>query len=93
MRDACEALGCEQGAPERGGEDAACAPCDLLHGSNVTPDEVSDLVDAVTGATWNTLNRIMAQRFHDSLAQGIAKVPAYRPPGETLAVRETPERR
>lgn len=56
----------------------------LAGGSNATEDEVQDLIDAVAGATWNTRNRIMEERFLAALDQGKSKVPAYKPPGETL---------
>ena len=57
----------------------------LVDGSNATEDEVQDLIDAVAGATWNTRNRIMEERFLADLDRaGGAKVPAFKPPGEAI---------
>lgn len=57
----------------------------LVQGSNASEDEVQELIDAVAGATWNTRNRIMEERFLASLDHGGAKkVPAFKPPGEAL---------
>lgn len=84
------------GAPPDAVADAAGGPsCDeesdggrsvsLVDGSNATEDEVQDLIDAVAGATWNTRNRIMEERFLADLDRaGGAKVPAFKPPGEAI---------
>ncbi|MEG0375263.1 MAG: hypothetical protein RR547_04265 [Raoultibacter sp.] len=53
--------------------------------SNATPEEIAELVDAVAGATWNTRNQIMEQRFKDTLERGDAHVPTFKPPGESLS--------
>lgn len=58
---------------------------DRSGGSSVTPEEIADLVDAVAGATWNTRNRIMEERFKDKLEQGNAHVPSFKPPGESIS--------
>ncbi|WP_251212293.1 hypothetical protein [Adlercreutzia murintestinalis] len=44
-------------------------------------DAVEHVVDAVTGATWNTRNRIMADLFQEQLSETPDLLPAYRPPG------------
>ncbi len=49
--------------------------------SQVSQDEIAELVDAVTGATWNTRNAIMAERFRTQLASGAEGLPAFRPAG------------
>ena len=46
-----------------------------------TSEEVATVVDAVTGATWNTHNRIMANLFQQDLNKRAGPVPAYRPAG------------
>ena len=45
---------------------------------------VQDVVDAVTGATWNTRNRIMEDLFHDELQAGLSTLPSFKPPGTPL---------
>ncbi len=45
-------------------------------------EEVAEVVDAISGATWNTRNTIMEDLFHDDLAAHGDAMPAYRPPGE-----------
>ena len=73
---------------ERGSASSARIPQpdeSLAAGPNASDDEVRDLIDAIAGATWNTRNRIMEERFHASLDSGGAqKVPAFKPPGEAL---------
>ena len=44
-------------------------------------EEVAQVVDAITGATWNKRNTIMANLFQKDLQENKASVPAYRPPG------------
>ena len=56
----------------------------LVDGSSASVDEVQDLIDAVAGATWSTRNRIMEERFHSALEKGTAKVPTFKPPGESI---------
>ena len=46
--------------------------------------DVQEVVDAVTGATWGTRNRIMEDMFHKRLDQDASSVPAFAPPGEAL---------
>lgn len=49
----------------------------------VPPDEqdIQRVLDAVTGATWNTRNRIMEDLFEERRAANPDAVPIYRPPG------------
>lgn len=44
-------------------------------------EEIEHVVDAVTGATWNTRNRIMSDLFQEQLEESPDMLPAYRPPG------------
>lgn len=46
--------------------------------------DVQEVVDAVTGATWGTRNRIMEDVFHKRLDQDASSVPTFAPPGEAL---------
>ncbi|MBC2888949.1 hypothetical protein [Gordonibacter massiliensis (ex Traore et al. 2017)] len=50
-----------------------------------TPDEISEVVDAVTGATWGERNRIMEARFAARLSEAPDDVPAFSPPGTPLS--------
>lgn len=50
-----------------------------------TPDEISEVVDAVTGATWGERNRIMEARFAARLSEVPDDVPAFSPPGSPLS--------
>ena len=45
---------------------------------------VQDVVDAVTGATWSTRNRIMEGLFKEDLAAGAAGLPVFSPPGSPV---------
>lgn len=45
---------------------------------------VQDVVDAVTGATWSTRNRIMEDLFKEDLAAGAEGLPAFSPPGSPV---------
>lgn len=73
------------GGPSRDKESDGGRSVSLVDGSNATEDEVQDLIDAVAGATWNTRNRIMEERFLADLDRaGGAKVPAFKPPGEAI---------
>ena len=47
-----------------------------------TDDEVAEVVDAITGATWKTRNSIMEDLFLSSLDDHSDKIPAYKPPGQ-----------
>lgn len=46
--------------------------------------DVQEVIDAVTGATWGTRNRIMEDVFHKRLDQDASSVPTFAPPGEAL---------
>ena len=91
--DGADAGSSAGGAPPDAVADAAGGPSRdeesdggrSVDGSNATEDEVQDLIDAVAGATWNTRNRIMEERFLADLDRaGGAKVPAFKPPGEAI---------
>lgn len=47
-----------------------------------TDDEVAEVVDAITGATWNTRNTIMEDIFMADLAEHADAMPAYKPAGQ-----------
>ena len=49
-----------------------------------SPDEIDEVIDAVTGATWGERNRIMETRFAARLNDNPAAVPAFSPPGTLL---------
>lgn len=46
-----------------------------------TDEEVAEVVDAITGATWNTRNSIMEDIFMSDLSEHADEMPAYKPPG------------
>lgn len=46
--------------------------------------DVQEVIDAVTGATWGTRNRIMEDVSHKRLDQDASSVPTFAPPGEAL---------
>ena len=46
-----------------------------------SPDEIDEVIDAVTGATWGERNRIMEDRFAERLSENPDAVPAFSPPG------------
>ena len=50
-----------------------------------TPDEIDEVIDAVTGATWGERNRIMENRFAERLSENTDAVPAFSPPGTPLS--------
>ena len=50
-----------------------------------TPDEIDEVIDAVTGATWGERNRIMENRFAERLSENPDTVPAFSPPGTPLS--------
>ena len=50
----------------------------------VNADEVRKTIDAVTGATWGTRNRIMAGLFQRDLRTRGNDMPAFAPPGEDI---------
>ena len=50
----------------------------------VSSDEVQKTVDAVSGATWGTRNRIMAGLFQRDLHTRADDMPAFAPPGEDI---------
>lgn len=47
-----------------------------------TDEEIADVVDAITGATWNTRNTIMEDLFMSDLSEHGDDMPAYKPPGQ-----------
>ena len=50
----------------------------------VSADEVQKTIDAVSGATWGTRNRIMAGLFQRDLRMRADDMPAFAPPGEDI---------
>lgn len=42
---------------------------------------IQEVVDAVTGATWSTRNRIMEDLFREDLNAGVSNLPTFAPPG------------
>lgn len=63
-----------------------CMKCKATSSSEgvASKRSIQEVVDAVTGATWSTRNRIMEDLFREDLAAGGAGLPAFRPPGESL---------
>lgn len=51
---------------------------------DVSTEEVQKTVDAVSGATWGTRNRIMAELFQRDLRTRGDDMPAVAPPGEDI---------
>ena len=51
---------------------------------SVDADEVRKTIDAMTGATWGTRNRIMAGLFQRDLRTRGDEMPAFAPPGEDI---------
>lgn len=47
-----------------------------------TDEEVAEVVDAITGAIWNTRNTIMEGLFMSDLAEHADAMPAYKPAGQ-----------
>ena len=47
-----------------------------------TDEEIADVVDAITGATWNTRNTIMEDLFMSDLSEHGDDMPVYKPPGQ-----------
>lgn len=47
-------------------------------------EEVADLIDAISGATWATRNRIMEERFLTRLGKSEDGCPAFKPPGQPI---------
>lgn len=45
-------------------------------------EEIADVVDAITGATWNTRNTIMEDLFMSDLTEHGDDMPVYKPPGQ-----------
>lgn len=97
MRGACNnvALAGNAGVPAAGmdapagdasapaGDVLACSASDLTCAVDDPgcSRSVQEVVDAVTGATWSTRNRIMEDLFQADLASGVADLPAFSPPG------------
>lgn len=66
--------GCLRGRPK-------CEHCIRDVASNRTDDDIQSVVDAVSGATWNTRNQIMEGLFFEDLETDPSSVPSCRPPG------------
>lgn len=45
---------------------------------------IEEVIDAVSGATWNTRNRIMEDLFKEELAASDGDMPTFAPPGSSL---------
>lgn len=45
---------------------------------------IQEVIDAVSGATWNTRNRIMEDLFKEELAASDGDMPTFAPPGSSL---------
>ena len=45
---------------------------------------IQEVIDAVSGATWNTRNRIMEDLFEERLAASDGDMPTFAPPGSSL---------
>ncbi len=71
---------------DREGGGFACAEesCISEKGASSFDDEVQEVIDAVTGATWGTRNQIMEDMFHKRLDRDALSVPDFAPPGEAL---------
>lgn len=52
--------------------------------ASISRRSVQEVIDAVTGATWQTRNRIMADMFQEDLKAGETGMPPYCPPGTSL---------
>ena len=48
------------------------------------PKADGEVIDAVSGATWNTRNRIMEDLFKEELAASDGDMPTFAPPGSSL---------
>ena len=66
--------GCLKGRPK-------CDQCIHDASQSSAHDDIQSVVDAVSGATWNTRNKIMEGLFFEQLAEAPDDVPSYRPPG------------
>lgn len=71
---------CRGAACERYGRAAVVTVYDGGSGPSAR-DTIQETVDAVSGATWGTRNRIMEGLFQQDLADHGDAMPAYRPPG------------
>lgn len=65
-------------------DDAAVDKSVPHHTAPMRTRTLDDVIDAVTGATWQTRNRIMEDMFHEDLKAGVAGMPEYCPPGTSL---------
>ena len=45
---------------------------------------IEEVIDAVSGATWNTRNRIMEDLFKEELAASDGGMPTFAPPGSSI---------
>ena len=64
--------------------DAAASREGCVQPGAVGSDEVRKTIDAVSGATWGTRNRIMAGLFQRDLRTRGDDMPAFAPPGEDI---------
>lgn len=79
--DAVTGATCVGDRAESGRGSAVC----VADGSSSSfDDEVQEVIDAVTGATWGTRNQIMEDMFHRKLDRDASSVPTFAPPGEVL---------
>lgn len=57
-------------------------PCSSQHEHIRNSKDIQELVDAISGATWETRNQIMQDRFQQNLHVEKDALPAFKPPGE-----------
>lgn len=74
------------------GESSVCDGCPTCGVAVTSRDftskqSIQKVVDAVTGATWGTRNRIMENLFQEDLQAGVAGLPPFSPPGSTMRRR------
>lgn len=71
------------------GESSVCDGCPtcgvaVTSGDITSKRSIQKVVDAVTGATWGTRNRIMENLFQEDLQAGVAGLPSFSPPGSAI---------
>ncbi len=69
---------------ERPRHDATASHEGCVQSGAVGSNEVRKTIDAMTGATWGTRNRIMAGLFQRDLRTRGDDMPAFAPPGEDI---------
>lgn len=74
----------DNGRVGAGAPDAARDRASAQKLRGVGDDEVKKTIDAVTGATWGTRNRIMAGLFQRDMRKHPGDMPAFAPPGEDI---------